>query len=69
MTGGRAADHAQERPDRQLTPGGDPRLQLRPGPAIHPDLAPTTTLTAAHQDRAARRIEVGFGQVKRLTDP
>ena len=60
MTDGRAADHAQQRPDRQLTPSSDPRLQLRPGPAIHPDLAPTTTLSATHQDRAARRIQVGL---------
>src|SRR5665213_1562195 len=44
-TSSRAADHAQQRADRQLAPDGEPRLQLGPGPAIHPDLATPATLT------------------------
>ncbi len=44
-TDGCAANHTEERADGQLTPDGYPRLQLRPRPAIHPDLTTTTTLS------------------------
>ena len=65
----RAANHTRQRADRQLTTGSHPRLQLRPRPAIHPDLATTAALAVTHQDRAARGIQVGLREIGRLTDP
>jgi hypothetical protein len=69
LAGGRAADHTQQRAHRQLTPSGHPRLQLRPRPPIHSDLPTAATLTAAHQNRTTRCIEVRLGQIQRLADP
>ena len=38
-------------------------------PLVHADLAPTTALAAADEDRATARIEVGFRKRQRLLDP
>jgi hypothetical protein len=63
---GRAVDDAEQRSDRQLDAGGEPRSQLLPAPGVHADLAPTAALAAAHEQRAAPRIEVALAQSQRL---
>jgi hypothetical protein len=68
-TSSRAADHPQQRTDRQLTPDHQPPVQLRPCPAVHPDLATTPTLTATHQHSSTRYVKVGLGKIEHFTDP
>jgi hypothetical protein len=68
-SGGRAADHAQQRSDRQRRSDLEPGLELIPRPSIHADLPPAPALATANQDRATRRIKVGLGEVKRFADP
>jgi len=41
---------------------------LLPGPGVHADLAALAAFAAAHQDRAAARIEVAFGEGERFAD-
>src|SRR5439155_11534739 len=65
---GRAVDHAEQRADRQARSDLKPRLELLPGPAVHPDLAALAALAAADEDRAARSVEVGLGESERFTD-
>jgi hypothetical protein len=64
-----AVDDAEQRPDRQLGPGGEPGAQLFPAPLVHADLAPAATLAEAHQQRAAALIEIVLGQRARLLHP
>ena len=39
-----------------------------PRPVVHADLAAAAALAAAHQQRSAARVQVGFGQRERLMD-
>src|SRR4051794_82616 len=57
---GRPAQDAQQRPDGQRDADVEPWLKLFPGPVIHSDLAAATALAAAHEQRAAARVEVGL---------
>ena len=63
-----AVDDAEQRPDRQLDPVAEPGRQLLPPPGVHADLAPTTTLALAHEQRPPPRIEVALAQRERLLD-
>src|SRR4051812_18503625 len=47
---------------------GEPRLQLLPGPVVHADLAAATALAAAHEQRAAPRVEIGRAERERLVN-
>ena len=38
--GRRTVDHAKQRSDRELAADLEPRVELLPGPTVHPDLAP-----------------------------
>ena len=67
--GGRPVDHAQHRPDRQLTPGLQPWVELAPRPPAHADFTSLAALATPDQDRAADRVEIALLQSKRLTDP
>ena len=67
--GGRSVDHAEQRPDRQLSPGLQPWVELPPRPPVHADLASLATPPAAHQDRAAGGVEVAHLQIERLANP
>ena len=49
----------------QLEPG----LQLLPRPSVHADFTPATALAAPHEQRAARLVEITFGEFQRLVDP
>jgi hypothetical protein len=64
----RAVDDAEQRADRQLDPGPEPRFKLFPGPVVHADLAARTALAAPHQQRSAPRVQVGPGERERLVD-
>src|SRR3954464_1175965 len=43
--------------------------ELLPGPVVHADLAAATALAAAHEQRAAPRIEVRLAEGEGLVDP
>jgi hypothetical protein len=68
-TAGRAADDAEERPDRQLFADLEPWVELLPAPAVHADLAALAALAAAHQDRPAGTVKVALGERERFADP
>src|SRR3954469_22434194 len=53
----RTANNAEERANRELQPGGQPRLQLLPGPVVHADLAAPAALATAHQHGTSARVE------------
>jgi hypothetical protein len=42
---------------------------LRPRPAIHANFAATAALPTSNEHGTARAIEIGLGEIKRLTDP
>ena len=44
--GGRPVDHAQHGADRKLAADCEPRVDLLPGPAVHPDFASFAALAA-----------------------
>lgn len=58
--GRRAVDHAQQRSDRQLAPGLQPRFELAPRPAVHAHLTSLSAFPAADEDRAVHDVEVGL---------
>src|SRR5215211_2751228 len=66
---GRAVDDAGQRPCWQLEPLRGPGVEVFPAPVVHPDLAAAAALAAAHQERAAARVEVALEQIERLLDP
>jgi hypothetical protein len=63
---GRAVDDAEQRSDRQLEAGGEPRPQLLPAPGVHANLAAPAALAVAHQQRPAPRVEVALAERQRL---
>ncbi len=58
---GRSAQDAEQRPDRERRAQREPRGELLPGPAVHPDLAPLAAFAKAHQNRAPDRVKVALG--------
>jgi hypothetical protein len=67
--GGRTVDYAQQRSDRKPGTDLEPRLQLRPVPAVHANLAALAALATPNEDRAASAVEIGLGEVERFADP
>ena len=65
---GRAVDDAEQRPDRQLGAGVQPRPQLLPAPVVHADLAAAAALAVADQQRSAPLVEIVLGERERLLD-
>jgi hypothetical protein len=63
-----AVDDAEQRTDRQLDPGLQPRFELFPGPVVHADLAASAALAAPHQQRPAARVQVGLRERERFAD-
>ena len=47
----------------------EPGLKLLPCPVVHPDLAAAAALAAAHEQRSAPPIQVGFPERERLVNP
>jgi hypothetical protein len=66
---GRTAQNAEQRADRQPLAELEPGVRLLPGPAVHPDLSPTTALSRTDQNGAAVAVKIGLSQGKRLADP
>jgi hypothetical protein len=66
---GRTVDDAEQRSGRQLDTRLQPRVELRPGPIVHADLAAPRSLPAPDEQRSATPIEVAFGERERLMDP
>jgi hypothetical protein len=60
MAAGGSDDHATQRPDGEFRALVQPRLQRRPPPRIHADLAPSIVLSMPDQNRPAPLFEVGF---------
>jgi hypothetical protein len=50
---GRAAEHAEQRAWRHAWPELEPRSELFPCPAVHPDLTSLAALPATNENRAA----------------
>src|SRR6266511_1423776 len=61
-----AVDDAEQRPDRQLSPGVQPRQQLLPAPLVHADLASSPSLAVADQHRSAPVVEIVLGGAQAL---
>jgi hypothetical protein len=64
----RAVDHAQQRSDRQLAADLEPRVELLPGPAVHPCLAPFAAFPAAHEHGATAAVQVALLEGERFAD-
>jgi hypothetical protein len=61
--------NAEQWSDRQLDAHLEPGGELLPGPVVHADLAAAAALAAAHEQRSAPRIQVGFGERECLVNP
>ena len=66
---GRAVDHAEQRTDWKPCADLEPRVELIPGPAIHADLPPPSTLPTTNENRAAGAVEVGLRECEGFADP
>ena len=64
----RSVKHAQQRPDRELSADLEPRVELLPGPSVHPDLATLATLATPDEHRAAGSVQVALLQGERFAD-
>ena len=49
-------------PDSKL----EPSVEVLPSPVVHADLASFPALTAAHENAAARGVEIAFRETERL---
>ena len=68
-TGCRSVDHTQQRSDRELPADLEPRVELLPGPTVHPDLATLAAFATPHEHRTARAIQIALLQSERFADP
>ena len=67
-SGGRSVDHTEQRPDRQLAADLEPRVELLPRPAVHPDLASLAALPPPHEDGASSTVKVALVEGERFAD-
>ena len=58
MATSRADDHAEQWADGQLRPLGEPRLERRPSPGVHANLAAAVVLAMPDQNRPAPRVQI-----------
>ena len=63
-----AVKNAEQQPDRQLAAPLNPRIQMLPTAAVHPDLSALAALPPPNCDRTAAWVQVGLGQGERLAD-
>ena len=68
-SGRRSVDHAQQRADRSLPADLEPRVELVPCPAVHPDLSALAALSTPDQNGAAGAVEVALLERERFADP
>jgi hypothetical protein len=67
-SGGRSVDNAQHRADREPATNLQPRTELLPCPAIHPNLSPLAALPAPDDYRAARSVQIALLERKGFAD-
>src|SRR5437764_14598502 len=67
--GGRAVYDAQERSDGELAADLEPRAELFPCPAVHPDLAALAAFPSPDEHRAAAAVKVALLESERFADP
>jgi hypothetical protein len=65
----RAAQEAEQPAGRQFPAEFEPWVEVRPCPAVHPDLAALLALAVADEQRAAAWVEVGLVEGEPLADP
>jgi hypothetical protein len=65
----RAAQHAEQRADRQARTELEPGIERLPCPTVHPDLTAPTALPVSDLDRAPDPVQIALGQRKRFADP
>jgi hypothetical protein len=66
--GGRSVNDAHQGANREPAPDLKPRVELRPRPSVHTDLAALSSLPAPNKDRSASTIEVALMKRERLAD-
>jgi hypothetical protein len=62
-------DHAQHSANRTLAADLEPRIQLVPCPAVHPDLSTLAALPVPDENSAAGAVEVALLERERFADP
>jgi hypothetical protein len=62
-------DYAQHSAVWKLTPDLEPRIELFPGPAVHPDLSALAALSAPDEYGTAGTVQIALLEGERLTDP
>ena len=67
-TAGRASEHAEQRSDRERGTEHQPRVQLLPGPPVHPDFATLVALPVRYQHGASFWVEIALVQRERFAD-
>jgi hypothetical protein len=67
--GGRPVDHAQHRSDRELAADLEPRVELVPCPAVHPNLAPLAAFPSSDEHRATATVKIALLESERFADP
>jgi hypothetical protein len=60
--------HAQERSDRELAANLEPRVELLPGPSVHPDFATLAAFPAPNEHGAAAAVQVALLEGERFAD-
>jgi hypothetical protein len=62
-------DYAQQCAERKLAADFEPRVELTPCPAIHPDLAALAALPPPHEHCTTGTVKVALLKSERFTDP
>ncbi len=65
----RTPQNAEQRAGRQVSAEPEPWFELRPGPAVHPDLTTLVTLAVPDEDAAAVGVQIGLVERERFADP
>src|SRR3954451_3290872 len=63
-----AVDHAEQRTDRHRLTRAQPWLELLKAPVVHADLAAPAAFAAAHEHRAAARVEIELTEIECFLD-
>src|SRR5438046_2384049 len=62
----RATQDAEQRADRKACTEVEPRIELFPGPAVHPDLTAPAALPVSDLNRAPDPVQIALGQRQRF---
>ena len=62
-------NHAQERPDRELSADLEPWVELFPRPSVQPDLAALAALSTPDEHCATGAVEVALLESEGFADP